>query len=170
MGQYTVDSIPGICATNNRTEVKPVLHVASTWEIDEIPADTAGVISGDITMVAAASPLPAGKFHPWELAHTPGKNSYKFEHQGDDDGGVILHTYVAVLNKITAARLQASKGGCNHVLLFHDNNEQVFLMGDKENGCTMTRGGEIAGTNNITVTFKWFTGKDVLEYTGAIPE
>jgi hypothetical protein len=169
MGQYTVGAVPYICNTENNTELLPTIHVAATWEIDTIAAPTAGVIATDITMVAAASPLPAGAFHEWKLAKALGKSSYKEEKQGDDDGGVKLHTLVVVMNKVTAARLEATQGGCDHVVLFKDNNSQTWLLGDKENGCTMVRGSEIGATNSITVTFKWYTGKNIYQYTGAIP-
>jgi hypothetical protein len=170
MGQYTVGTIPYVCGNENANEVLPSIHVASTWEISAIPSATAGVISTDITMVAAASPLPAGAFHNWELAKAPGKNSYKVEPQGDVDSSLKLHTYVAVMNKVTAARLEATQGGCNHVLIFPDNNGQYWLMGDKENGCAMVRGAEIGATNQIVCTFTWATGKNILQYTGVIPD
>jgi len=169
MGQYTVGEIPYICATDNNTEVKPLVHVAATWEVNVIAAATAGVLATDITMVAAAAPLPAGAFHEWKLAKVAGKNSYKEEKVGDEDGGIKTHTYVCIMNKVTAARLEATQGGCEQIIIFHDNNGQKWLMGEKDNGCSMIRGAEIGATNTITVTFVWRSGKNIIEYTGVIP-
>ena len=91
------------------------------------------------------------------------------EQQGDVDGGLKLHTFVAVMNKVTAARLEASQGGCEHVIIFPDNNGQYWLMGDKDNGCAMVRGAEIGANNQIVCTFTWATGKNIYHYTGVIP-
>lgn len=163
MALDTVGEITYICGNSNANETKPVIYVATTAEVSSIPAAANGVVSTAITMESGK------KFKIWELAKAPGKNSYKFEGVGDIDSNLTKHTYVAVINKITATRLQNSKGGCNYVMIFADNNGQKWIMGDKVNGCTMIRNGEIAGTNAITVTFEWYTGQDVDEYTSTIP-
>lgn len=167
MPNLTVAAITKTCANSNMSGLKPYIKIAEEWEIAAIPAATDLVVSTDITLVAAASPIPAGSWKQWDISKVPSKNIFESVQTGDADSGARQTTVTVFIPLMTAARLNAMYGGCGFVIGVHDQNGAVRIVGEKENGCTMTITETInEGTNGCTVVFTWTSGHTPYFYTG----
>lgn len=170
---WTPGDIASACANDNAAGLKPTLYITTEKEVAAIPAATQLVVSGAITMSAADIPngiLEAGTFKKWGTTLEPAKYTYTAESGGDRDSTAIPHTLTVALPKATAARIWAARAGCSHIVIFTDKQGIRRIMGEKENGCSMTWGVTInENSNQQNIVFTFDAGRPLYEYSGAIP-
>lgn len=168
----TVKTIASACASNNASGLKPVLYVTTEPEVDAIPAATAELVSGDITMTAADAGPPEvleGTFKRWDLSKVASKLIFDCVQVGDSDSGAHQTTVTVYIPKMTAARVDAMYGGCDFIILVTDMNGALRIVGAKENGATINRQQTINdGANGVTVIFTWLSAHSPYFYTGDI--
>jgi hypothetical protein len=169
---YTVGDIASRCSNDNRRGLKKLVHVTTEPEVNVIPAATELKITADITMSAAGGDLPAaGSFKQWNLASATGKNAFRVIAEGDEDSSQLKVEVDVNIPKVTAERVWAARGGCNHILLVPDQNDQIRLVGEKGNGATPTNYTETVNDeeNSIKMTFVCYMSHPPYFYEGEIP-
>lgn len=169
---WTVGDVASRCSNDNRSGLKPLLHVTTEPEVGTIPADTNLLITADITMSLDSGQTPAvpGTFKTWELSKVLSKNTFVTEDIGDEDSAIRQTTVVVTVPKLTADRLYALRGGCSYVIIVPDYNGALRIVGEKGNGCTMMHKHDINDSSNqAEITFKWNSGHDPYFYEGTIP-
>lgn len=167
MSNITVKDVAKVCAKGNASGLKPYIKIAEEWEIAAIPAATALNITADITLTAADAPAPAGTWKHWEISQVPSKNIFESVQTGDADSGARQTTVTVFIAKISAERLDAIYGGCSFIIAVPDQNGNIRLVGEKDNGCTMAVTETInEGSNGCTVVFTWLSGHTPYFYEG----
>lgn len=165
-------------AGGNASGIVKTLKVAFLGHVATIPAATAGVISGDITMIADTRPIAdqgTGTATPglfYDIDCREEGLLYTTEEDGDAADGNMIHTITGRIPKMSAAKnhiLDSLRGGNEHLVIFTDRNRFTQLMGDSFEGATFSVLPTTDG-NGYNITIRWRAARFLYGYTGAVPQ
>lgn len=167
MGANTLANIEQECGGSIARGLKPFLHIARRDDVTSIPAATNMVVSTNMVM----SSSPAGTFKKFAVSTVITKNSFKVEQVGDADSINYKITATYKIAGVTPAKMQILSGvpGCEFILICPDKNGNKWLVGDVDDGATVTWVADIGGEDNsYTLTVEWNTSHPPYNYTGTI--
>ncbi|MEO7176993.1 MAG: hypothetical protein ABIV51_13820 [Saprospiraceae bacterium] len=146
----------------NAGYMKPSLNIACEGNVATIGAVTAGAVA---TMTMEATEV----FNTWATSQ---KGTMDTVGALSDDGSTVNYTttYTTFVKKCTGARLAALQAGAGDgkIVIGTDKNGLKWIIGEKENGCTVVVSPKINEKNGIEVVISWEHSKLLLEYTGVI--
>lgn len=168
----TLGNIQKACddAAGNASGLKTKVYIACAEHVDSIPAAVDGAIATDIVMELDTGEGSSGLFYEWAISKVG--QSYTFEPEGEEEDGFGTHVLTFFIPKMTAEKsniLNGTRGGAEHQVIFRDGNALPWLMGDNDEGATISVVPSTNDRNGYTVTVRYRAAKLLPTYTGAIP-
>jgi hypothetical protein len=163
-------NIEKVCGGGNASGLRTKIQVACVDQVDTIPAAEADsmIVSDDITMVADIGDTTPGLFYEFNISKN--NSSYTAENQGDEENPDYLHTLTFNILKMTPAKQHVLNGlgGAEIICTFKDRNDYQWLMGQLDEGATMSVVPNTNDINGYTCTITWRSPRLLYNYTGAL--